>query len=934
MPLLWGGLCGEACIFLFTNIAGIMLRITPSKSANGAVNYFDSGLSKADYYTTGVHTIGQWHGKAAKRLGLEGEVSKQDFAALCFNRKPGNGKEEKLNPRDSNTRKVGYDFTFSAPKSASAVHALNRDERIREAFEESVTETMQELEQDMRTQSGQGSNKQHVKTGNIAYAKFTHLTTRPVDGVPDPHLHAHCYVMNTTWHEKQQRFQAGELGSIVKDAPYYEAAFDSRFSHKMAQMGYKVEKRGHSWEIAGLDNTTLQKFSRRTVEVEKAAAREVKEKGFITAKQKDKLGGLTRASKRPGQSYEAVRYEWLSRLSAEESGALHQIARGAQSQAGEKKKEGAANEALNRALAHSLERKSTIGKKQLLREGLKRSYGEVLPEEMQQEIAKAHQEGRIYQQDSGDKSYITTDEAVKEEKRMVRYVREGRGTLAPINPSYRPQADFLNKEQKAAIRHTLQSSDRVIVVAGKAGTGKTTLMKEVKQGIEAEDKQLFGFAPSAAASRGVMREEGFERADTLQQFIVNEKLQAQTKGQVIWIDEAGMVGNKTMNKVFEIAKEQNARILLTGDIKQHNAVAAGDALRIIEERGGINVARVNTIQRQRPNPHYKEVVTMIAEDRIEPAIQKLDRMGGVIEIADSEKRVHAVVQDYVKAADDKKTALVVSPTHQEGNLVTQAIRTRLKEKETLQGEEKAFLQLKKMNLTEEQKRDASSYEADQLIQFHQNAPGFRKGERWQVLRSEKDQLHITNKEGRQTTLPLGYAQRFTPFKKTSLSLAAGDRIRVTQSGKTMNGSRIHNGDLFTLKGFTQEGDLQLTNGKVLPKDFGHVTHGYVSTSHSAQGKTVQRVFIVQSELSKPASSKQQFYVSISRGREMAKIYTDDKIALQQAVSRDGKRMTASQVAERDQLKKTRQKYWDAASSKEKTGKVNQKQHGKSTTEIA
>ena len=109
-----------------------MLRITASKSASGAANYFDDALTKGDYYSAGQHNIGQWHGKAAERLGLNGEVKKKDFAALCHNRKPDG---EKLNPRDSQTRKAGYDFTFSAPKSVSVAHALNRDERIKEAFE-------------------------------------------------------------------------------------------------------------------------------------------------------------------------------------------------------------------------------------------------------------------------------------------------------------------------------------------------------------------------------------------------------------------------------------------------------------------------------------------------------------------------------------------------------------------------------------------------------------------------------------------------------------------------------------------------------------------------------------------------------------------------------------------------------------------------------
>lgn len=909
-----------------------MLRITPSKSANGAIKYFEEGLSKADYYAAGEQSIGKWNGLTAQRLGLEGKVQKKEFAALCHNRTP---EGEKLNPRDSQTRKVGYDFTFSAPKSASMVYTLNRDERIRKSFESAVTETMQELEQDMRTQMGQGTEKKHVRTGNMVWGEFTHLTARPVDGIADPHLHSHCFVMNTTWNEQNKtgRFQAGEFGSIVKDAPYYEAAFDARFAHKVKQLGYRIEKRGHSWEIAGIENSLLQKFSRRTVEIESAAKEESKKNGFLTAKQKDKLGQRTRASKKAGQAYEALRYEWLGRLSKEETASLYRARPKMLEFDREKKSEvGFAAKAINSALRHCLERKSAIRQKHLLTEALKKSYGEVLPETMNQQIKQARHEGRIYQNTINGKNYITTSEAIKMEKKMIRYVRQGRGKSVPINPSFRPQSEFLNDQQKAAIRHVLQSSDQVMIIAGGAGTGKTTLMKEVKQGIEAEGKQLFGFAPSAAASRGVMRKEGFSTADTLQQFLINEKMQAQTKGQVIWIDEAGMISNKAMNEVFEIAQKHKSRILLTGDSKQHSSVEAGDALRIIEEHGGVKVARVNQIQRQRKNPHYKQVVSMISEDKIEPAIAKLERMGGVIEMQDKRQRLNAVVKDYTQTIDDKKTALIVSPTHHEGRQVTQAIRQHLQEKGVLQKEEKTVFQLKKVNLTEEQKKDSHHYEADQMIQFHQNAPGFKKGERWQVQSSDKDQLKLVNSAGQTATLPLTLSKRFTLFQKNSLQLSKGDKIRITQGGKTTHGSRIHNGDIVTLQGFSDQGALQLTNGKVIAKDFGHLSHGYVATSHSSQGKTVDRVFIVQSNLSKAAASKQQFYVSISRGREMAKIYTDDKMALQQSVRRDGKRITASQIAEREKRKQNTRKYWDKTESS--TSHQKNQQHGKQSKEIA
>ena len=58
---------------------------------------------------------------------------------------------------------------------------------------------------------------------------------------------------------------------------------------------------------------------------------------------------------------------------------------------------------------------------------------------------------------------------------------------------------------------------------------------------------------------------------------------------------------------------------------------------------------------------------------------------------------------------------------------------------------------------------------------------------------------------------------------------------------------------------------------------------------------MDKVLIGQSELSLPASDRQQFYVSLSRGKEQAVIFTDDKEALREAVRRDHENQTASEV---------------------------------------
>ena len=309
------------------------------------------------------------------------------------------------------------------------------------------------------------------------------------------------------------------------------------------------------------------------------------------------------------------------------------------------------------------------------------------------------------------------------------------------------------------------------------------------------------------------------------------------------------------------------------------------------------------------------------------ALHQLDRIGAVVEVEDGRERLRHLVEDYVASARQGKSALIVSPTHIEGQDVTDALREQLKSAGQVAKEERQFLQLKNVNWTEEHKADPYHYRQRNLaLEFQQNADGHIKGERWQVVKSDLPQLHALDAkdaDGNERRINLGQASRFTVYQQQELALAAGDRLRVTKGGKTREGTRVNNGDLFTVTGFTKDGHIRLHTGKTLDRDFGHIAHGYVTTSHSAQGKTVDHVFIAQSSQSLPATSQQQFYVSISRGREAAKIYTDDKKALEKAVLQDGSRMTAREVAERESAdrmrvaqKEARQKQSESTKSKE------------------
>jgi len=82
---------------------------------------------------------------------------------------------------------------------------------------------------------------------------------------------------------------------------------------------------------------------------------------------------------------------------------------------------------------------------------------------------------------------------------------------------------------------------------------------------------------------------------------------------------------------------------------------------------------------------------------------------------------------------------------------------------------------------------------------------------------------------------------------------------------------------------------------VIPESYRTFTHGYAVTSHAAQGKTVDEVLVVASSRSLPAVHQEQFYVSISRGRERCQIFTDDAELLRSHVNRSSARLAAVEV---------------------------------------
>lgn len=864
------------------------------KNASQAKDYYSQHLSPGDYYAKDAAEMkGVWHGRGAEMLGLRGEVRQQDYYRLCDNLTP-EGKP--LTPRTKGDRRVLTDFTFDTPKSVSLEYELGGDERILDAMRVSVRETMAEIEDAAQTRVRKKGRDTNRHTGSMIWSEHIHRTTRPVDGTPDPQLHCHATVFNATFDRVENRWKAIQLGDIVRDKGYYQAAFHARLAHRLSQLGYPIEKDGNSFRIAGIDRATADKFSRRTAVIEAEAER----LGIDDAKVKGGLGRRTREKKSKDRaSMSELRAEWDSRLTPDERLAIKTAA------SGWEKGDAAITpeQAKEYALEHSFQKASAVSEKRLKAEALIYAVGSVRPED----VADIAQHPEVIAEARDGQLMATTKTMLESEVAMLQFAKDGQRKFKPLvnADDVKDSLAGLSAEQRKAALLPLTTFDQVCGIRGGAGTGKTHMMQTVNAVISSIESRsgdysrVFAFAQSTTASRGELRKVGFKDAETLATLFKNEKLQAQLHKQVILVDEAGLVSSHEMRNLFDIAKKQQARVILVGDYRQHSSVEAGDAFRLVEKEAGIRYAELKEIRRQ-TDPGYKKAVQHISTGTSHGAqkgFDALDRMGCIVE-ASGPERHGLLVADYLNAVEDGKSALIIAPTHAEGQKLTDELRRTLKERGAL-GKEHAFIARRSTGWTDAQKSDARNYEPGMVVEFHQNAKGFKRGEKAAVIEGESGPL-LQKENGTQAALPVTQAQRFDVFRTRELAIAKGERIRITKNGEAKvdgqaKGTRLNNGDIFTVEGFTKEGDIRLEKGRLLPKDWGHLTYGLVDTSYSSQGKTVDRVFIAAGSESLPATNQQQWYVSASRGREMAKLYVDSKEDVRDAIARTGQRLSAVEL---------------------------------------
>ena len=906
-----------------------MLSVSKIQDAGAARTYYEH---TDDYYSKEAGASSAWHGKGARELGLTGTgpVDSQAFEAALEGRLP-----DGTTVGNPGTGHVpGWDLTFSAPKSVSALALAAGDERLVKAHDEAVRAAIAQIEERAAVTriKEPGGRIRQERTNNLAVATFRHETSRE----QDPQLHTHCVVLNVTLTERGWRsIESREIYKLQKEGgEIYRAELAAR----VAQLGYEIEHthvgegKGASrgFEIHGVPQNLLDHWSSRSQQVEAALAARGKTRETATAEEREKAALDSRKAK-DVSDHTVLRDQWRSEAKA--LGAdLEGLARHSRaSESGLRvewyKQEGqAAREALAFATAKLEERNAVFTSQELVREARLHGMGRIQERAIHEAVYHAQVDGslkaraaEVYNPATGRMQKVegfTSRNAIENERAMLAAadrLKHGQAAMsrnqaiaAVAHASARSEHPF-NAGQQAAALHILSTPEDLVLVQGYAGTAKTTsVLACASAELQRQGYQVKALAPTASAAQTLGDAIG-AKAGTMQSHLHAREQTA--GGKQVWIvDEASLASARDMKTLLEKADREQAKVVLVGDVKQLGSVEAGAAFRQLQENAPVRTQVLDEIVRQRDAELKAAVYDAIRGDA-RAALEKVEvreivhqRGDGTVDKAQSHRdRLEAIAKDYASLArDERDKTLVVAPARADRAAINDQVRQRLAEKGELGREEAKLQTYVAKDLTRAEVRDARSYRAGDTIEFQRDykSIGVDKGERWKVehVDSRNNTLRVC-RDGREVSFDPSRHTKTRTLESREIGVREGDKLIYTANGDRKAGEI--NGRQFTVE------KLDAASGRAVLKDeYGHrrdvetrelsrVDHAYCQTAHQAQGKTCDRVLALAESNQVNLSNQKSLYVEVSRAKDKAVIYTDSKELVGKGIeARTGEKQTA------------------------------------------
>ncbi|TAV82689.1 Ti-type conjugative transfer relaxase TraA [Rhizobium leguminosarum] len=387
-----------------------------------------------------------------------------------------------------------------------------------------------------------------------------------------------------------------------------------------------------------------------------------------------------------------------------------------------------------------------------------------------------------------------------------------------------PEKSFrLDPEQVDAVRHVTRDNG-IAAVVGLAGTGKSTLLAAARVAWESGGSRVIGAALAGKAAEGLEDSSGI-RSRTLAswELIWANGHETLHRGDVVVVDEAGMVSSQQMARVLDIVEQAGAKVVLVGDAMQLQPIQAGAAFRAITER--IGFAELAGVRRQR-QPWAREASRLFARGEIEKGLDAYAQQGHLIEagtraetidriVADwSEARKRAIETAALKGNDGRLRGdelLVLAHTNQDVKRLNEALRTVMTGEGAL-GENRSF----------QTERGGRDFAAGDRIIFLENA---------RFLEPRAPRL----------------GPQYVKNGMLGTVVSTGDK-----RGDTLLSVRLDNGR-----------DVVISENS-----YRNVDHGYAATIHKSQGSTVERTLVLATGM----MDQHLTYVSMTRHRDRADLY--------------------------------------------------------------
>ncbi len=583
-----------------------------AKLSPGQERYYERSVAQGldDYYAGRGESPGIWAGSGSSSLGLVGVLSDGDLRVLIEGRDPATGtrlrshvrartvRVERIDPYSGERRieqkrlapVAGYDLVFSVPKSVSLLHALGEPDvrlAVSQAHEAAWQAALQYLEDEacVTRRGPQGAIREHA-AGFVA-AAFQHRTSR----AQDPHLHTHVIIANVA-QSPDGKWRALDGESILKTyrlaAGYlYQAQLRSELQRTLGVEWHEPVK-GMA-EIRGVSREVLAEFSQRRRQVVEALGTEE-----TTSWRAAQLAAIETRDAKEHIDLDQLRGDW--RASAAEHGFGDRELRRILGRARPEQITDSEVQATAARLLGPLgltEKRTTFGDPDVVM-----ALAQARAQGAAATAVRAHARDflelapveRIAEGSAGRSPRYSTAGLVRAERQALSIAARGRDVGAPAADAAAADRQIaqasLSDEQEEMVRRAATSTDRVVVVVGAAGAGKTTATAALGRTLRAAGIPVLGAAPSGAAAETLRDETGISSM-TLHRLLDDIRREGGLlRRSVVIVDEAGMAETRILAPLLAEVERADAKLVLIGDPHQLPAVGAGGLLEAIAKRVG------------------------------------------------------------------------------------------------------------------------------------------------------------------------------------------------------------------------------------------------------------------------------------------------------------------------------------------------------------